>query len=137
MAKRSKTQRAKASARRAEKRELVDEVVEELEEGAAEESAGEGKKLFARKQASSQPSPSTPAKVDVKPAKPKKEPGRIATFIQGVRGEIKRVTWPSRTDVIRWSGVVVAALIFFGVYVFVLDNWVVTPILQLIAGIGA
>ena len=35
---------------------------------------------------------------------------------------MKRVTWPTRQDVIRWSGVVVGALVFFGVYVAVLDN---------------
>ena len=134
MAKKSKTQRAKASARRAEKRELleteelIDEVAEDGEEGA------EPKKAVAKSEQKA------PVKVADKPAKadkPKKEPGRIATFFQGVKSELKRVTWPTRTDVIRWSGVVVAALIFFGLYVFVLDNWVVTPILLGISGLGA
>ena len=54
-----------------------------------------------------------------------------------VRKEIGRVTWPSRQDVIRWTGVVVAALVFFGVYVFILDNLVVTPLLLGISSLGA
>ena len=115
MAKKSKTQRAIASARRAEKRELAEEVVESTE-GMAEEAAST-KKAAAK----------TPAKDAVltkssAPAKPAKEPGRIATFFSGVRSEMRRVTWPTRTDVIRWSGVVVGALLFFGVFVFILDN---------------
>ena len=50
---------------------------------------------------------------------------------------MKRVTWPTRTDVLRWSGVVVVALLFFGVFVAVLDNAIITPLLVLISGIGA
>ena len=135
MAKKSKTQRAKASARRAEKRELLD--AEELVDEAAEGVEAEGEDA---KKAVVKAEKKAPVKVADKPAKiekPKKEPGRIATFFQGVRSELRRVTWPSRTDVIRWSGVVVAALLFFGVYVFVLDNWVVTPVLLAISGLGA
>lgn len=50
---------------------------------------------------------------------------------------MKRVTWPSRQDVLRWSVVVVAALLFFGIYVAVLDNGIITPLLFLISGLGA
>ena len=50
---------------------------------------------------------------------------------------MKRVTWPSREDVLRWSGVVVVALLFFGAYVAVLDNAIITPILLFISGLGA
>lgn len=115
MAKKSKTQRAKASARRAEKRDAAEEIVEAAE-GAEDAAAAAGKKAAAEE----------PAKEAVltksNATKPVKEPGRIATFFNGVRSEMKRVTWPTRTDVIRWSGVVVGALLFFGVFVFVLDN---------------
>lgn len=115
MAKKSKTQRAKASARRAEKRDAAEEIIESAE-GTEEATASAGKKASAEE----------PAKEAVltksSAAKPVKEPGRIATFFNGVRSEMKRVTWPTRTDVIRWSGVVVGALLFFGVFVFVLDN---------------
>ena len=135
MAKKSKTQRAKASARRAEKREaqLEAEVAQDLAADAEEGSDSSSKAVVKAEQ-------KAPVKVADKPAKeekPPKEPGRIRTFFQGVRSEMRRVTWPSRLDVVRWSGVVVAALLFFGVYVFILDNWVVTPLLMLISGLGA
>ena len=48
-----------------------------------------------------------------------------------------RVTCPTKQEVIRWSLVVVAALLFFGVYVAFLDNAIVTPLLVLISGLGA
>ena len=38
---------------------------------------------------------------------------------------------------LRWSVVVVAALLFFGIYVAVLDNGIITPLLFLISGLGA
>ena len=76
---------------------------------------------------------------DNKPAAPKKVGffGRIKNYLLDVRTELRRVTWPSRQDVIRWSGVVIVALVFFSVYVFVLDNAIVTPILYAISGLGA
>lgn len=58
-------------------------------------------------------------------------------FLHDVRAEMKRVTWPTKKDVLRWSGVVVVALLFFGVGVAVLDNLVVTPLLVLVSGLGA
>ena len=119
MAKKSKTQRAKASARRAEKREAVEEVVESAEgaEESAESSASATKKTVS-KSSTTEP---VLTKSSTAAQKPKKE-GAIVSFLKGVRSELKRVTWPTRTDVIRWSGVVVGALLFFGVFVFILDN---------------
>ena len=54
-----------------------------------------------------------------------------------VRAEMKRVTWPTRTDVLRWSGVVVGALLFFGIYTAVLDNVIITPGLIALTSLGA
>ena len=93
MAKKSKTQRAKASAKAVEKK------VEKAPEK--------------------------------KPAKK-----RRFGFLKDVRSELKRVTWPTKQDVLRWSVVVVVALVFFGVYVAVLDNVVITPLLIAISGLG-
>ena len=58
-------------------------------------------------------------------------------FLKDVKAEMTRVTWPSRQDVARWSGVVVGALVFFGVYVAILDNVIVTPALVALSGLGA
>ena len=67
-------------------------------------------------------------------SKPKK---RRFGFLKDVRAEMKRVTWPTKKDVLRWSVVVVAALLFFGVYVALLDNVIITPVLVGISSLGA
>ena len=61
---------------------------------------------------------------------------RIAAELAGTRAEMRRVTWPSRENVIRWSGIVVAALAFFGMFVSVVDNVVATPLLVWVSGRG-
>lgn len=141
MAKKSKTQKAKASAARAQKKaaqEKEELVVEEVET----EEVEEPKKGLLKK------SKKTETPVETK--KDKKQEKQVAKkeekkpekkqrfkFIREVRQELKRVTWPTRKDVIRWSGVVVAALLFFGIYVAVLDNLIVGPLLVAISGLGA
>ena len=132
MAKKSKTQRAKASARRAEKREAAENIVEST--GSSSESAEGASKSAGALAKNSAKEPALTKSAEKKPVK--KEPGRIATFFNGVRSEMKRVTWPSRTDVARWSGVVVGALVFFGVFVFVLDN-IFPQLLVLLDSVGA
>lgn len=133
MAKKSKTQRAKASAKRAEKKQQaqVAEVTPVVEEQPK-------KKFSLGKKTSSQDAKKAPAQQPKKTAaKPKKK--RFG-FLADVRSEMRRVTWPTKQDVLQWSGVVVVALIFFGLFVVILDDWVVTPILLAISslsGLGA
>lgn len=139
MPKKSKTQRAKASARRAEKKATAEtaEVVEKVE--AAEEEKKKGGRFFSRKEKAEEVAAPV-ASSDKSVAKAEKKNGviaRLTSFIKDVRAELRRVTWPTRTDVLRWSGVVVVALMFFSLYVFVLDNWVVTPLLLAISSLGA
>ena len=131
MAKKSKTQKAKASANRAAKKARAAEqsntvpVVEEAPK----------KRFFGKKDSAETKPASKPAKETKKAAsKPKK---RRFGFLSDVRSELRRVTWPSKQEVLQWSGVVVVALIFFGVFVVVLDDWVVTPILFAISSLGA
>jgi preprotein translocase subunit SecE len=45
-------------------------------------------------------------------------------FLHDVRVEMKQVTWPSRDDVISTTGVVIATVFFFGVFLATTD-WVV------------
>jgi preprotein translocase subunit SecE len=45
-------------------------------------------------------------------------------FLHDVRVEMKQVTWPSRDDVISTTGVVIATVFFFGVFLAVVD-WMV------------
>ncbi|MBB3170238.1 preprotein translocase subunit SecE [Parvibacter caecicola] len=132
MAKKSKTQRAKASAarqqRKATREEIGDQPVAEVVE--AEEKPK--KSLFKKSDAadSDDEAAKKPAKkADEKPAKKRFQ------FLRDVKAEMKRVTWPTRVDVLRWSGVVIVALLFFGIFVAVLDNLIITPVLVGISGL--
>lgn len=129
MAKKSKTQRAKASAARQQRKaDRENEVLVEESEPELEEKS-KGKFNFLKK------SDDEVLKAEKKAEKKAKK--KHFQFLRDVKAEMKRVTWPSRTDVIRWSGVVVVALLFFGVFVALLDNVIVMPLLVLISGIGA
>lgn len=145
MAKKSKTQRAKASAARSARKEQAREAesaaVEAKDIAEADAAAETPKKRFFKKAdkvaspaADKQDKGKTEKHVEKKvEAKPKK---RRFGFLKDVRSELKRVTWPTKQDVLRWSVVVVAALLFFGVYVAVLDNVIITPVLVGISGLA-
>ena len=131
MAHKSKTQRAKATAAKANRRDREERDAVAAERAPeASESTEEKKGLF--KARSEKPEATKVEKKEEK--KPKKTRFQ---FFKDVKAEMKRVTWPSRQDVIRWSGVVVGALIFFGVYVAILDNMIITPGLVALSGLGA
>ncbi len=137
MAKKSKTQRAKASAARSQ-RKLAREAEasqdsNEVTETAAEQT--EPKRSLFKKSSDSASAEKAPAKAQEKKADAKPKKKRFQ-FFYDVKAEMKRVTWPTKQDVLRWSGVVVAALLFFGVYVALLDNVIVTPLLVAISGLG-
>lgn len=126
MAKRSKTQQAKASAKRAAKRVAAEENANNVAD--VSENKDEVVKKAEPKKSETKPV----GKKKAEKAKPKKQ---HFVFLKEVKQELKRVTWPSRKDVIQWSGVVVAALLFFGIFVALLDNFVVTPSLVAVSSI--
>lgn len=150
MAKKSKTQKAKASAarqaRKAERERLENA---EATKGAADVQAAavvvndNAKEKTAKaisknndkdgsvSKDSSSDSERSKKKASPSAQKPKK---KRFQFLHDVRSELKRVTWPTRIDVLRWSGVVACALVFFGAFTAILDNFVVTPLLFLISG---
>ena len=45
-------------------------------------------------------------------------------FLHDVRVEMKQVTWPTREDVVATTGVVIATVFFFGVFLAAVD-WLV------------
>ena len=111
-------------------RELEEQNPTPVAEATEEKKGGLFKKGSEDKSASSNDT----AKSSKKDDKPKK---KRFQFFRDVKSEMKRVTWPTRTDVLRWSGVVVVALLFFGIFVALLDNVIITPLLVFISGIGA
>jgi len=61
---------------------------------------------------------------------------RFGKYVGDVRAEMKRVVWPNRKEVVNSSGVVIATLIFFVVFTFVIDSLSSWLFLDLLAGIG-
>jgi preprotein translocase subunit SecE len=47
---------------------------------------------------------------------------RARLFLSEVRNELKRVTWPSQKEVYATTVVVILTSIFFGLYLFALDQ---------------
>lgn len=134
MAKKSKTQRAKASANRAAKKARAVE-----EQNAPQVVEEEPKKrFFSRKKDTAEKSaPKKETSGHPNQKKEAKTHKRRFGFLSDVRAELRRVTWPTKQDVLQWTGVVVVALLFFGIFVVVLDDGVVTPILLAISSLGA
>jgi preprotein translocase subunit SecE len=63
--------------------------------------------------------------------------GNLRTFLSEVRNEMKRVTWPSRKEVYGTTVVVILTSIFFGVYLWGLDQIFEKSILALFRYLGA
>lgn len=136
MAHKSKTQRAKASAARAARKEAreAEELARESKPEVEAAVETPKKRFFGRKkEEADNKAAATATKSEKKDAAPAKKKG----FLSNVRSEMKRVTWPTKQDVLRWSVVVVCALLFFGITVAVLDNLIITPVLVGISGLGA
>ena len=145
MAKKSKAQRARASARRQEKKErarlaaeeeLNQEPEPEVEKGAVTKflESTPLKKTDEEKAAAAERKKEEREAEEKERAERKKNKKPRFQGLRNVRAEMRRVTWPTRQDVIRWSLVVIFALIFFTLFVVVLDNFIVTPILYFISG---
>jgi preprotein translocase subunit SecE len=47
---------------------------------------------------------------------------RTKEFLHDVRVEVKQVTWPSREDVVSTTGVVIATVAFFGVFLAIVEK---------------
>jgi preprotein translocase subunit SecE len=46
---------------------------------------------------------------------------RLRAYLRDVRGEMKKVTWPSRADMIKTTIAVIVISLFFGIYLFGVD----------------
>ncbi len=48
--------------------------------------------------------------------------GRLAKFVRDTRAELKRVSWPSAVDVKNTTIITLIAVIFFAIYLFLVDR---------------
>jgi preprotein translocase subunit SecE len=62
---------------------------------------------------------------------------RTRLFLSEVRNELKRVTWPSQKEVSATTIVVIATSIFFGIYLFALDQVLLTTVQWIFRRFGA
>lgn len=59
---------------------------------------------------------------------------RTKTYFKGVRSEVKRVVWPTKDELVKYTGAVVAMLVFFGVLIAVADA-IIVPALYAFSGL--
>jgi preprotein translocase subunit SecE len=60
---------------------------------------------------------------------------RFWNFLREARAELKKVTWPSREEVMATTVVVIASIVFFGFFLFFCDiafSWAISQIKALI-----
>ena len=55
------------------------------------------------------------------PAKKKDKPHRVRRWLKDMRGELKKVTWPTGKDSLKNVAIVVACVIIVGVCIWVFD----------------
>lgn len=53
---------------------------------------------------------------------------RFVDYCKAVKGEMQRVVWPTRPELINASLIVVGALVFFGVAIAIVDNIIIIPL---------
>jgi preprotein translocase subunit SecE len=58
-------------------------------------------------------------------------------FIQETRVEMKKVTWPSREDVVSTTGVVLATVAFFAIYLYFIEQGAARAVGYLLKRFGA
>lgn len=86
-----------------------------------------------------------PAAKEAKQAKPAKsakakkggKPGfldKVKAYFAGVRQEVRRVVWPTRPELVKYTGSVVGMLIFMGILIYLVDS-AVLPLLYSFANL--
>ena len=45
----------------------------------------------------------------------------VSDFFRDTRSEMKKVTWPTQAEVLGTTGVVLGAVVFFGIYLWLCD----------------
>jgi preprotein translocase subunit SecE len=59
---------------------------------------------------------------------------RFWAFLKDARAELRKVTWPSRNEIVNTTLVVIVAVLFFGFFLFFMDvifSWAITQVKSL------
>ena len=69
-----------------------------------------------------------------KEKKKEKKPNRVLRWLKDLKGELKKVTWPTAKDVVKNVGTVILCVIIVGIFIWVFDflaRAVIDALLQL------
>ena len=58
---------------------------------------------------------------DPKEKKKEKKPNPVLRWLKDLKGELKKVTWPSLKDVVKNVGIVILCVLIVGVFIWVFD----------------
>ena len=118
MAKRERNKRAARKARQAER-----ERVSAAQAVAGTNTAEESKSFFKKSRSESRSAKSSKGEI----AKTDRSTltGKIIGYFQDVRSEMRKVTWPSRTELRNYSVAVVVMLVVFGLAIWLVDTGIV------------
>ena len=56
-----------------------------------------------------------------KEKKKEKKPNRVLRWLKDLKGELKKVTWPSAKDVVKNVGVVIVCVLIVGAFIWAFD----------------
>ncbi|MCB7128732.1 MAG: preprotein translocase subunit SecE, partial [Candidatus Brocadiales bacterium] len=56
---------------------------------------------------------------------------KTVEFLIDTQGELQKVSWPTKDELVGSTGVVIILLVILGVYIFSVD-WVITRIMKLV-----
>ncbi len=110
-----------------------------VDQAASVDSKDEAKKGFLASRKSEDKDKKAVKKSEKSSSNKNEKPGlwrRFTDYCKAVRGEMRRVVWPTRQELVNASLIVVGAIIFFGVYIAIIDNIIIIP-LDWIASLGA
>lgn len=62
-----------------------------------------------------------------------KEQGRLSKYVKGVRSEVKKVVWPNKNELIKYTGLVLLISFIVALIIFLFDG-LISRILSLIIG---
>jgi preprotein translocase subunit SecE len=79
-----------------------------------------------RKSTKPEPAPKTAAQRQAN--QPKRQRGSLKEYFKGVRLEMKKVVWPTKSELWSYTGVVIAMSVFFAVAFWAIDSGVLAAL---------
>ena len=65
----------------------------------------------------------------------KKKNGKVKAFFKGVWSELKKVHWPTKKQLVTYTGVVIVAVLIMAIAISAFD-WAISSIVELLLGLA-